>query len=128
MGKGMAELKRWQEEEEAKRLVEQRKKEKLEEQELRKRVKEQIAQDRAARNARTNVSFLNDGPVSSEQSGRQRPVGVEATNSARDYSGQARLQFRMPTGSSISHGFDPDATTLAHARDFLVTNNHVTYR
>jgi hypothetical protein len=135
MGKGMAELKRWQEEEEGKRLVEQRKKEKREEQELRQRVKDQIAQDRVARNARTNVSFLTEGSVShndqpsSTTSPSVRPQGVGASAAtARDYSGQARLQFRMPTGSSISHGFDPDSTTLSNVRDFLITNNHVTFR
>jgi hypothetical protein len=103
MGKGLSELKRWQDEQEAKQLVDQRKKEKKEDAELRQRLREQIAQDRAARNAKSNVSYLEQGPHLSpeeEQSQLSSSSGASARPAAtptvpKDYSGQARLQFRL---------------------------------
>lgn len=135
MGKGLAELKRWQDEQEAKQLVEQRKKEKKDDQELRQRLREQIAQDRAARNARSNVSYLQEGPVppqddqsSSAPPAGSRPVGLGTGASApKDYSGMARLQFRLPSGSSISHAFEP-SVTLGDVRTFLLDGNHLPFR
>jgi hypothetical protein len=136
MGKGLSELKRMQADQEAKQLVDQRKKEKQDEADLRKKLKEQIAEDRAARNARSNVSFLTEGPRApldgnepQQQSSTApaRPTGLVESSVPKDYSGQARLQFRLPAGTSISHAFEP-SVTLSDVRCFLVDNNHVPYR
>lgn len=134
-GQGLSELKRWQEAQEAKQLVEDRKKEKKDDLELRQRLREQIAADRAARNAKSNVSYLQEGPhlnaaeeQSSSSSGTPRPAGIGSVPPVpKDYSGQARLQFRLPSGSSISHAFEP-SVTLTHVRTFLLDNNHVPFR
>lgn len=127
-GKGMAELKRWQEEQEMKKLLEERKKDKKDEAALRQKLREQIAADRAARNARSNLSYVQDdgaptpetiAPVSVKPQGLGGPV--------KDYTGQARLQFRLPSGASVSHVFEPEKT-LAEVKDFLVSSNHVPFR
>jgi len=120
-GKGMAELKRWQEEQETKRALEERKKDKIQEQQLRQRLKEQIAQDRAERNARSNLSYVNDGAEP-----QTVPVPVRQS-SPINYSGKARIQFRMPDGSSVNHGFEQDSN-LGQVRNFLIDNNHVPFR
>lgn len=125
-GKGMAELKRWQEEQEAKRLVDERRKEKREEQELRQRIKDQIAQDRAERNKRTNVSIVYDGaePEPSTSSAQKPSV---MTSSPKDYTGKARLQFRMPNGSSQMQSFEKEVT-LEHVRKYLIDTQLVKFR
>lgn len=123
-GKGMAELKRWQEEEETKRALEERKKDKIQEQQLRQRLREQIAQDRAERNARSNVSYINDGaePVSAS-----RPSPPLAATIPSNYTGKARLQFRMPDGSSQTHTFEKEVN-LGYVRNFLIENNLLPFR
>ncbi|CAL8109712.1 unnamed protein product [Orchesella dallaii] len=124
-GKGMAELKRWQEEQEAKRLIEERKREKREEQELRQKIRDQIAQDRAERNKRTNASIAYDGAEPSTSSGTaQKPSVISSTPA--NYAGKARLQFRMPNGSSQNHNFDQDVT-LGFVRNFLIEEQHVKF-
>lgn len=125
----MAELKRWQEEEEAKRMVEERKRDKRQEQELRQRLREQIAQDRAERNKRSNASIAYDGaevnPNAPSGSGTTRPSVI--SSAPVNYAGKARLQFRMPDGSSQNHTFEQDAT-LGHVRKFLIDGQHVKFR
>lgn len=126
----MAELKRWQEEQDMKRMIDERKKDKKEETELRKRLKEQIAADRAARNARSNLSYVQDGPHPpvEESSSSSRPTGLStSTSTSKDYSGQARLQFRLPAGTSITHAFEP-VVTLSDVRTFLINNNQIPFR
>lgn len=93
-------------------------------------MKEQIAQDRLARNARTNVSFLTDGPTDPNQQtpvSTTRPAGISVTTAPVNYAGKARLQFRLPGGSSVSQVFEPELT-LVDARNFLINNNHVPFR
>lgn len=55
LGQGVAELKRWQADQELKQIQEERKREKMENNLARQRVLDQIAQDRAERRARDAV-------------------------------------------------------------------------
>ena len=116
----MAELQRWQKEQEAKKILEERKKEREEEKLVRQRLREQIAQDRAARNARPNTEFV-------EQASSSVPKPTVTSNAAANYAGQARLQFRLPDGSSVTHAFSPDST-LGHVRQFLIDEATVPFR
>jgi len=128
-GKSVAELKRWQDEMEAKKLIEERKKDKKEEQILRQRVKDQIAQDRAERNARSNMYYVNDGDAKiTDQAPTPRgaPAGFSSFG-ASSASGLAKLQFRLPDGSSHIQSFDEKAN-LSKVRSYLIDNRRVPFR
>ncbi|KAK3913333.1 UBX domain-containing protein 4 [Frankliniella fusca] len=110
-GQNVQELKRWQQEQELKQLKEERLREKKMEQEARQRVLEQIAQDRAARNA----LHATASSASVAQQGSSTPT-ISSSNS-----NEARLQFRLPDGSTYSNRFEADAT-LAEVRQYVISN------
>ncbi|KAF7709907.1 hypothetical protein HF521_016757 [Silurus meridionalis] len=97
LGKEMLDFKKKQEDDKTKRLLEERNREKAEEKVARDRVKQQIAQDRADRAARY--------------------AKTQEEVDARERSAIARIQFRLPDGSSLTNQF-PSETKLQEARQF----------
>lgn len=116
-GQSVQELRRWQQEQELKQLREERLRDKRLEQEARQRVLDQIAQDRAARNARN---------VTSTPSSATTPATTTTSASASN-SNEARLQFRLPDGSTHSNRFNAD-NTLADVRQYILSNITLPYR
>lgn len=99
-GKGVTELKKWQAEQELKQIQEERKREKLENELARQRILQQIAQDRAERRARDLAPAPPDPKPAP-------PAQLPGTGG--DGAG-ARVQFKLPDGSSHSAQFAADAT------------------
>ncbi|XP_067003683.2 UBX domain-containing protein 4 [Anabrus simplex] len=116
VGQEVQKLQRWQQEQEVKELREHRRKEKLEEQAARQRVLDQINQDRAERAARMTAG---SGMAQSEQKEESR---VPAQRSD-----VARIQFRLPDGSSHTQSFSAD-TPLAEVRAYAATNLALPFR
>ncbi|KAJ8707252.1 hypothetical protein PYW08_011386 [Mythimna loreyi] len=108
-GKGVAELKRWQAEQELKQIQEERRREKMENNLARQRILEQIAQDRAERRAR-------DQPQSTQP---QQPM--PATPTSGDGGGRARIQFKLPDGTSHTAHFDANGT-LREVQRYVADN------
>lgn len=118
LGKELQEFKRKQEEDQTKRLLEERQKEKEEERAARERVRQQIALDRAERAARyaRNVQEENAAKEARIQAAQQEQEAKREA-AVRQRSSVARLQFRLPDGSSISSQF-PAQSRLREARQF----------
>ncbi|XP_043086417.1 UBX domain-containing protein 4-like [Puntigrus tetrazona] len=118
MGKEMLDFKKKQEEEKTKRLLEERNREKAEERAARERVKQQIALDRADRAARyaQSQAEVEAARVAALQA---RASEQESRRDAaqRERSAFARIQFRLPDGSSFTNQF-PSETRLLEARRF----------
>ncbi|XP_043088016.1 LOW QUALITY PROTEIN: UBX domain-containing protein 4-like [Puntigrus tetrazona] len=119
MGKEMLDFKKKQEEEKTKRLLEERNREKAEERAARERVKQQIALDRADRAARyaQSQAEVEAARVAALQA---RASEQESRRDAaqRERSAFARIQFRLPDGSSFTNQF-PSETRLLEARAML---------
>ncbi|XP_052742763.1 UBX domain-containing protein 4 isoform X2 [Bicyclus anynana] len=96
VGQGVAELKRWQADQELKQIQEERKREKMENNLARQRILEQIAQDRAERKAR-------EAPPPA-------PAQITPPTSVGDSTGRARVQFKMADGAAHTAHFDVTAT------------------
>ncbi|CAH0761500.1 unnamed protein product [Diatraea saccharalis] len=111
-GQGVAELKRWQAEQELKQIQEERKREKLENNLARQRILEQIAQDRAERQAR-------DQQATVAQVAQSTPVTTSGDGGSR-----ARVQFKLPDGTSHTAHFDADGT-LADIQRYIADNLQV---
>uniref|UniRef100_A0A665W6K8 UBX domain-containing protein 4 n=1 Tax=Echeneis naucrates TaxID=173247 RepID=A0A665W6K8_ECHNA len=120
VGKDMQDFKKKQEEERTKRLLEERNREKAEERAARERVKQQIAMDRADRAARYAKTQEEEraGKEALLQS-RQADQDARREALARERSAIARIQFRLPDGSSFSNHF-PSQSRLQEARLFVV--------
>lgn len=120
MGKDMLDFKRKQEEEKTKRLLEERNKEKAEEKAARERVKQQIALDRADRAARY-AKNQEEEKAAKQALLQARQAEQEARKEAvvRERSTIARIQFRLPNGSSFTNQF-PSQSRLQEAREFAV--------
>uniref|UniRef100_A0A673AKY4 UBX domain-containing protein 4 n=1 Tax=Sphaeramia orbicularis TaxID=375764 RepID=A0A673AKY4_9TELE len=120
MGKDMLDFKRKQEEEKTKRLLEERNKEKAEEKAARERVKQQIALDRADRAARY-AKTQEEEKAAKQALLQARQAEQEARKEAivRERSTIARIQFRLPNGSSFTNQF-PSQSRLQEARQFAV--------
>lgn len=118
LGKELQDFKRKQEEDQTKRLLEERQKEKEEERAARERVRQQIALDRAERAARY-ARTVQEENAAKEARLQQVQQEQEAKREAavRQRSTVARLQFRLPDGSSISSQF-PAQSRLREARQF----------
>uniref|UniRef100_A0A8C1DQ83 UBX domain-containing protein 4 n=1 Tax=Cyprinus carpio carpio TaxID=630221 RepID=A0A8C1DQ83_CYPCA len=116
--KEMLDFKRQQEEEKTKRLLEERNREKAEERAARERVKQQIALDRADRAARHAQSQL-EAETSRIAALQARAAEQELRRDAaqREKSAFARIQFRLPDGSSFTNQFLSE-TRLLEARQF----------
>ncbi|XP_044221426.1 UBX domain-containing protein 4 isoform X2 [Thunnus albacares] len=120
MGKDMQDLKRKQEEEKTKRLLEERNREKAEEKAARERVKQQIALDRADRAAR--YAKTQEEEKAAKQAllqARQAEQEVRKEALLRERSTIARIQFRLPDGSSFTNQF-PSQSKLQEAHQFAV--------
>lgn len=118
VGKEMLDYKRKQEEEKTRRLLEERNREKAEEKAARERVKQQIALDRADRAARyaQNQQEAEAARLAALQArAAEDELKREATHKER--SAVARIQFRLPDGSSFTNQF-PSETRLQEARRF----------
>ncbi|XP_052462539.1 UBX domain-containing protein 4 [Carassius gibelio] len=114
MGKEMLDFKRQQEEEKTKRLLEERNREKAEERAARERVKQQIALDRADRAARY---AQNQQDTAAARLAAQQTRENTRDAAQRERSAVARIQFRLPDGSSFTNQF-PSETRLLEARQF----------
>ncbi|XP_068184725.1 UBX domain-containing protein 4 [Antennarius striatus] len=119
-GKDMQDFKRKQEEERTKRLLEERNREKAEEKAARERVKKQIALDRADRAARyAQTQGEEKAAKLAQQQARQAEQEARKETLLRERSTIARIQFRLPDGSSLTNQF-PSQSRLQEARDFVV--------
>ncbi|XP_071340765.1 UBX domain-containing protein 4 [Trachinotus anak] len=120
MGKDMLDFKRKQEEDKTKRLLEERNREKAEERAARERVKQQIAMDRADRAVRY-AKTQEEEKAAKDALLQARQAEQEARREAlvRERSTIARIQFRLPDGSSFTNQF-PSQSRLQEARFFAV--------
>ncbi|XP_034550271.1 UBX domain-containing protein 4 [Notolabrus celidotus] len=118
VGKDMQDYKKKQDDDKTKRLMEERNREKAEEKAARDRVKQQIAQDRADRAARY-AQVQEEDKAAKEAAQQVRQAQQEARKEAmlRERSTVARIQFRLPDGSSITNQF-PAQSRLQEARQF----------
>lgn len=118
LGKDMLNFKRKQEEEKTKCLLEERNREKAEEKAARERVKQQIALDRAERAARyAKTQQEEKAAKQAALQARQAEQEAKRETLVRERSAVARIQFRLPDGSSFTNQFGSDST-LQEARQF----------
>jgi hypothetical protein len=103
------------EEQELKKLADQRRREKLETQKAKERVLAQIEADRQARKAKEAGADSQSTPSPALVS---QPPAVEAEK--REYA-DARLQLRLPDGSTLVHNFQ-SKETLSAVRLFVQLN------
>lgn len=125
-GKEMLDYKRKQEEELTKRMLEERSREKAEDRAARERIKQQIALDRAERAARFAKTKEAEAAKAAALLAKQAESEVKRESSARDRSTIARIQFRLPDGSSFTNQFPSDAP-LEEARQFAAQTVGNTY-
>ncbi|XP_010210643.1 PREDICTED: LOW QUALITY PROTEIN: UBX domain-containing protein 4 [Tinamus guttatus] len=117
-GKEMLEYKRRQEEELTKRMLEERNREKAEEKAARERIRQQIALDRAERAARFAKSKEEaEAAKAAALQAKQAEIEARKEASQKERSAVARIQFRLPDGSSFTNQFPSDAR-LEEARQF----------
>ncbi|RLW04807.1 hypothetical protein DV515_00005684, partial [Chloebia gouldiae] len=126
-GKEMLEYKRRQEEELTKRMLEERNREKAEERAARERIRQQIAMDRAERAARFAKS-KEEAEAAKAAALQAKQAEMEARKEAaqRERSAIARIQFRLPDGSSFTNQF-PSEARLEEARQFAAQTVGNTY-
>ncbi|XP_006275949.2 UBX domain-containing protein 4 [Alligator mississippiensis] len=126
-GKEMLEYKRRQEEELTKRMLEERNREKAEEKAARERIKQQIAMDRAERAARfaKNKEEAEAAKAAALQA-KQAEIEARKEASQKERSAIARIQFRLPDGSSFTNQF-PSEAHLEEARQFAAQTVGNTY-
>ncbi|NXX50445.1 UBXN4 protein, partial [Tricholaema leucomelas] len=117
-GKEMLEYKRRQEEELTKRMLEERNREKAEERAARERIRQQIAMDRAERAARfAKTKEEAEAAKAAALQAKQAEIEARKEASQRERSAIARIQFRLPDGSSFTNQF-PSEARLEEARQF----------
>ncbi|KFO81150.1 UBX domain-containing protein 4, partial [Cuculus canorus] len=117
-GKEMLEYKRRQEEELTKRMLEERNREKAEERAARERIRQQIARDRAERAARFAKSKEEaEAAKAAALQAKQAEIEARKEASQKERSAIARIQFRLPDGSSFTNQF-PSEARLEEARQF----------
>uniref|UniRef100_A0A8C5SQ66 UBX domain-containing protein 4 n=1 Tax=Laticauda laticaudata TaxID=8630 RepID=A0A8C5SQ66_LATLA len=109
-GKEMLEYKRKQEEELTKRILEERNREKAEDKAARERIRQQIALDRAERAARFARSKEEaEAAKAAALQAKQAEMEARKETSQKEKSAIARIQFRLPDGSSFTNSFPSDA-------------------
>uniref|UniRef100_G1NIN8 UBX domain-containing protein 4 n=2 Tax=Meleagris gallopavo TaxID=9103 RepID=G1NIN8_MELGA len=114
----MLEYKRRQEEELTKRMLEERNREKAEEKAARERIRQQIALDRAERAARFAKSKEEaEAAKAAALQAKQAEIEARKEASQKERSAIARIQFRLPDGSSFTNQF-PSEARLEEARQF----------
>nr|XP_033800823.1 UBX domain-containing protein 4 [Geotrypetes seraphini] len=126
-GKDMLDFKRRQEEDLAKRMLEERNREKAEEKAARERIRQQIALDRAERAARFAKS-QEEAEALKAAALQAQQAEIEARKEAalKERSAIARIQFRLPDGSSFTNQF-PSESLLEEARQFAAKTVGNTY-
>ncbi|XP_054470936.1 UBX domain-containing protein 4 isoform X2 [Anoplopoma fimbria] len=120
MGKDVQDLKKKQEDDRTKRLLDERNREKAEEKAARERVKQQIALDRADRAAR--YAQTQEEEKTAKQAvlqARQAEQDARTEAVVRERRTIARIQFRLPDGSSFTSQF-PSQSRLQEAHQFAV--------
>uniref|UniRef100_A0A1A7XJ82 UBX domain-containing protein 4 n=1 Tax=Iconisemion striatum TaxID=60296 RepID=A0A1A7XJ82_9TELE len=117
MGKNVQDLKRKQEEENNRRILEERNREKAEEKAARERVRQQIAMDRADRAARYAKTQEEKDAKKALLLAKQAELEAKKEEGLRQRSAIARIQFRLPDGSSFTHQF-PSQSKLQEVWDF----------
>ncbi|XP_009872443.1 PREDICTED: UBX domain-containing protein 4 [Apaloderma vittatum] len=126
-GKEMLEYKRRQEEELTKRMLEERNREKAEEKAARERIRQQIAMDRAERAARFAKSKEEaEAAKAAALQAKQAEIEPRKEASQKERSAIARIQFRLPDGSSFTNQF-PSEARLEEARQFAAQTVGNTY-
>ncbi|XP_033858222.3 UBX domain-containing protein 4-like isoform X2 [Acipenser ruthenus] len=119
VGKEILDFKKKNEGEKTKQMLEERNREKAEEKAARDRVKQQIALDRADRAARyAKTKEEVDAAMAAALQTRQAELVAKKQTSQKERSAIARIQFRLPDGSSITNQF-PSETRLEEARQFV---------
>ncbi|KAM5151976.1 UBX domain-containing protein 4 [Mantella aurantiaca] len=127
MGKEMVDYKRKQEDDQARRALEERNKEKAEDKAARERIRQQIAQDRADRAARyAKNKEEQDAIKAAELQARQAEMEARREATQKEKRTIARIQFRLPDGSSFTNQF-PSEAPLEEARQFAVQTVGSTY-
>lgn len=124
MGQEVQKLRRWQQDQELKHLKEDRQKEKAEEAAARERILRQIAEDRAERAAR--FAAEQEAAKKQAEEGPRKQSEEQAAPTAAKYD-MARIQFRLPDGSSHSHNFEVTAT-LGEVRSYAATHLSFPFR
>lgn len=112
MGQDVQKLKRWQEDQQLKNIMEEREREKREEQAARQRILAQIEQDKADRAARFGTT--SQAPSQPKTSPQPEKRGTVDSNTAR-------LQFKLPDGSSHTQNF-PSGECLQTVRNYIRSN------
>uniref|UniRef100_A0A8C4QHA0 UBX domain-containing protein 4 n=1 Tax=Eptatretus burgeri TaxID=7764 RepID=A0A8C4QHA0_EPTBU len=119
LGKDVNTFKRRQEEDRTKRLLEERIKEKAEEKSAREKILKQIALDRAERAVRYGRERAEGEKVrTAALAVRTAEEEEQRLRAQQERNASARIQFRLPDGSSITKEF-PSETTLGAARHFV---------
>uniref|UniRef100_H0WLN1 UBX domain-containing protein 4 n=1 Tax=Otolemur garnettii TaxID=30611 RepID=H0WLN1_OTOGA len=126
-GKEMLDYKRKQEEELTKRMLEERNREKAEDRAARERIKQQIALDQK----KILMQFSkNNETATYTRAGRfescQTTMTINLKGEYEEISTVARIQFRLPDGSSFTNQFPSDAP-LEEARQFAAQTVGNTY-
>nr|XP_006117113.1 UBX domain-containing protein 4 isoform X2 [Pelodiscus sinensis] len=126
-GKEMLDYRKRHEEESTKRMLEERNKEKAEEKAARERIRQQIAMDRAERAARfAKTKEETDAAKAAAQQAKQAEAEARREASEKQRSAIARIQFRLPDGSSFTNQF-PSEAPLEAARQFAAQTVGNTY-
>uniref|UniRef100_UPI00358FCFCA UBX domain-containing protein 4 n=1 Tax=Myxine glutinosa TaxID=7769 RepID=UPI00358FCFCA len=119
LGKDVHTFKRRHEEDRTKRLLEERIKEKAEEKSARDKILKQIAMDRAERAVRYGRERAEaDKERTVARAMRTAEEEEQRLRAQQERNASARIQFRLPDGSSITKEF-PSETTLGAARHFV---------
>ncbi|XP_054724411.1 UBX domain-containing protein 4-like isoform X1 [Uloborus diversus] len=117
VGKAVQQAQQTKQENELKEWARSRAKEKEEERLAREKVKAMIAQDRAERAAKYQLTKEAE-QAEKERLAQVREAQANAARISAMNSNEARLQFRLPDGSSRNHTFSADST-LEQARTFV---------
>ncbi|XP_019870439.1 UBX domain-containing protein 4 isoform X2 [Aethina tumida] len=113
MGQDVQQLKRWQEDQEMLKLKEERERERRENQAARDRVLAQIEQDKAERAAKFNQPSISPSA--------QAPSSSSSVSQRIVKSDVAKLQFKLPDGSTHTHEF-PSGDKLRSVREHIAKN------
>ncbi|KAK6182918.1 hypothetical protein SNE40_010493 [Patella caerulea] len=119
LGKDVQKLRQFQKEREILEVQKQLKKEKDEDKIARQKVKEQIARDRAERAAKFNKEKKEEETALSEAKKAKLQAEQKVKEEAEaKRSESARIQFRLPDGSSVPQTF-PSSETLQTVYNFI---------
>lgn len=105
-----------QKERELQELAEARQKERREEREAREKIRQQIAQDRLDRQAKYQAAKVSEEERKRTAQTAQEQLQQERASAAR--SAFARIQFRLPDGSTKTQQFSSDVK-LGNVRAFI---------